>query len=269
MTICESIDTLAMAYLDDELAGEERRELELHLTECTGCRARFDDERAEHAMIERVLAAPPAPDLLRARIGRALDSEDAAHDRAARARRSRWVLPGASILAAVAAIAVFVGVRPVHERDPGAVAAEAIHQQMRNLPLEVRGPNTGPWLRANFEPNVEPPQVEEPGTQLVGARLLPHGINGHDGAMLAYQINLNGSPFVLSVLIVRDVRDDEMADGDAVQVNGRTMHVVQADGQVMVTVVAKHMGYMFMAPELSTNELVWLVGRTTLVGAVW
>jgi len=35
MSLCESIDTLAMAYLDDELAAEERHELEAHLTECT------------------------------------------------------------------------------------------------------------------------------------------------------------------------------------------------------------------------------------------
>ena len=39
MSLCESIDTLAMAYLDDELASEERRELETHLHDCNACRA--------------------------------------------------------------------------------------------------------------------------------------------------------------------------------------------------------------------------------------
>jgi hypothetical protein len=38
-------------------------------------------------------------------------------------------------------------------------------------------------------------------------------------------------------------------------------------GEAVVTYVDRHdMGYMFMAPELSVNELVWLVSRTDLVG---
>ena len=37
MRLCDSIDTLAMAYLDDELATEERHELETHLLDCTAC----------------------------------------------------------------------------------------------------------------------------------------------------------------------------------------------------------------------------------------
>ena len=56
MSLCDSIDTLSMAYLDDELAAEERRELELHLTECTSCRAHLDGERAEQATLHRALS---------------------------------------------------------------------------------------------------------------------------------------------------------------------------------------------------------------------
>ena len=44
--LCHSIDTLSMAYLDDELAAEERRELELHLGECASCRGHLDGERS-------------------------------------------------------------------------------------------------------------------------------------------------------------------------------------------------------------------------------
>ena len=73
MSLCESIDTLAMAYLDDELASEERHELEAHLTECADCRAQLEGERADHALIKRALVIAPAPDLLRAKLIRALD----------------------------------------------------------------------------------------------------------------------------------------------------------------------------------------------------
>jgi anti-sigma factor RsiW len=265
MSLCESIDTLSMAYLDDELASEERRELELHLTECTGCRAHVDSERSVHELLARSLAAPPAPDLLQARVSRALDAEDASASRAARRRLSQWLLPGSAIAAAAAAIAVFVSVKPMAERDVGAIAHDATRQVTRQLPLEVEGASTGPWLQQHFA-SMEVPRIAEPSSRIVGARLLPHGINGHDGALLSYKLDLTGNPFVVSVLVIRDVRDGEMSDGDEVEVNGRTLHVLESDGHVAVTTIgANHMGYMFMAPELSTNELVWLVGRTTLV----
>ncbi|HEU4613604.1 MAG TPA: zf-HC2 domain-containing protein, partial [Kofleriaceae bacterium] len=100
-----------MAYLDDELAAEERHELEAHLTECASCRATIDGERADHSLIRRALATPPAPDLLRARIGRALDEHDRASNKEQRRRWSSYLLPSSAILAAAAAIAVFVGVQ--------------------------------------------------------------------------------------------------------------------------------------------------------------
>lgn len=265
MSLCESIDTLCMAYLDDELAGEERRELELHLTECASCRGHLDAERTDHELVRRALVAPPAPELMRARLVRALDAEDAAVARAGRQRWTRWLLPGSAITAAAAAIAMFVAL-PASGPHTSPVAQEAVRQQMRSLPLEVQGPSTGPWLQQHFA-SMQLPQIQEPSTQLIGARLLPHGINGHDAALLAYQLDLGDRPFVLSVLVVRDLHDGEMTDGDEVTVNGRTMHVVETDGHVAVTTIdGNHMGYMFMAPELSTNELVWLVGRTSLVG---
>jgi anti-sigma factor RsiW len=265
MSLCESIDTVSMAYLDDELAAEERRELELHLTECTSCRSHVDGERTDHELLARALAAPPASDLLRTRFVRALDAEDAATARADRWRWMQWLLPGSAIVAAAAAIAVFVAVKPVNSGEVGPIARQAADIVTRPLPLEVQGANTGPWLQQHFA-SMEMPQIEEPSTELLGARLLPKGINGHDGALLSYQLDLDGRPFVLSVLVVRDLRDGEMSDGDEVEVNGRTLHVIEAQGRTAVTTVdANHMGYMFTAPALSTNELVWLVGRTSLV----
>jgi mycothiol system anti-sigma-R factor len=76
MSLCNTIDTLAMAYLDDELAAEERHELEAHLTECASCRGTLDRERADRSMIRRALATPAAPDMLRARLSRSLDEQD-------------------------------------------------------------------------------------------------------------------------------------------------------------------------------------------------
>lgn len=253
MSLCESIDTLAMAYLDDELAAEERHELEAHLTECASCRTHLDGERADQDLLHKALAAPPAPDLLRAKVARALDGED-------RAQRRRWasfLLPGSAMVAAAAAIAVFVAVKPQGEQHVGPIARDAVRQQSRQLPLEVEGPSTAPWLRQNFAA-FEPPDPDK----LIGARLLPQGVNGHDAALMSYRMTVDGSGFVMSVLAVRDLRDDEMQDGDEIRIGGHTLHVLDDDGKTAITYVdsSHHIGYMFMAPALDVNELIWLVG---------
>src|SRR4051812_46311806 len=101
MSLCQSIDTLAMAYLDDELVVEERRELELHMLDCASCRHHVDDERSELELVRKALAPPPAPDIVKARIARVLDQEDREAARAAAAARSsrlsRWLLPGSAM----------------------------------------------------------------------------------------------------------------------------------------------------------------------------
>ena len=66
---------------------------------------------------------------------------------------------------------------------------------------------------------------------------------------------------------LRDLADDEMREGFPMEVNDRKVYLLESDGQAVVTYVGRNrMGYMFMAPELSLNELVWLVSRTDLVG---
>ena len=63
MSLCQSIDTLAMAYLDDELAAEERRELELHLLDVRDVQApRRERTRRARAWCARRSSPPPAPD---------------------------------------------------------------------------------------------------------------------------------------------------------------------------------------------------------------
>jgi len=256
MSLCESIDTLAMAYLDGELAAEERHELEAHLTECGRCRSQLDGERADLALLRHALAAPPAPDLLRAKVSRALDAED----RIARRRWTQFLLPGSAMVAAAAAIAVFVAVKPPGgEPHVSPVAREAARVETRSLPLEVQGASTAPFVRRNFAQQLDLPNEDD----LIGARLLPQGVDGHDGALLSYQMNSEGRSFVMSVLAVRDLGDGEMQDGDEVRIGGgRTLHVVETEGKAFVTYVdpARHMGYMYMAPELTVNELVGVVG---------
>ena len=283
MSLCKSIDTLSMAYLDDELAAEERHELEAHLTECSQCRGHVDQERADRSMVRKALAVGPAPDMLRARLSKALDAEERAEQKATRRRWSSYLLPGSAMLAAAAAIAVFVGVQNESTTRPKStqplvvsvrpltdkVSNLASNVMRRSLPLEVQGASTGPWLRQNFAPQVEPPKFTDTDDNIIGARLLPGGIDGHDAALVAYNVTLHGQPFVLTVLFVNGIGAHEWDEGgDPIKVNNRVMHVMQADdGNKMVSYVDNRgIGYIFNAPDLSTQDLVSLVGRTELVG---
>jgi anti-sigma factor RsiW len=260
MNLCESIDTLAMAYLDDELATEERRELESHLTGCGSCRAHLDGERAEHSLVVRALAAPPAPDLLRARVTQLLDREDAELARSERRRWTRWMLPGSAIAGAAAAIAVFAfGAVPTADHT-SAVASEAVRQASHSLPLEVQGPGTESWVHQHFA-SIEAPKFAEPSVQRLGARAT--AINGHDAVMFAYRVDTGTRAFVLTTFAMDNVRDDELDSEEAVQVGSHLLHVIQYKGQFGVTYVdANHRGYIFFAPEVPADDLVRLVATS-------
>ena len=261
MSLCTSIDTLSMAYLDDELAAEERRELELHLLECTACRQHVDGERTELAGLRKALATPSAPDLMKARIAQALDGEDQLKGQSKRRQWSRLMLPGSAIAAAAAAMIVFVAVQP-GSVPVSTMANEVVRQKTRALPLEVQGASTGPWLRQHFA-TVALPQFSR-GVDLLGARLT--AVNGHDAAQLVYQVDLGNGPFGLSAVVVRDLRPEELAGGQEVDAGGVTLHVIEIDGTPAVTYVDDNRtGYVFMAEQLSARQLVELVVKSDLI----
>jgi anti-sigma factor RsiW len=270
MSLCQSIDTLAMAYLDDELAAEERRELELHLTDCGECKRHLETERAELVMLRGALAPPPAPDLVKARVARALDEEDqrvaGTERQRARSRLGKWLLPGTALAAAAAALVVFlgVGVGSGAKDRPQTVAKEVVRQQTRSLPLEVQGASTGSWLKQNFA-QVEPPQFTEPGIELIGARAT--AVAGHDAALLRYLVNVGVNRVSLTTVLIADMRGDELSNGQELKVGNLVLHVHDADGQPAISYVdANHVGYVFTSERMSTQELLELVITSDLIG---
>ena len=273
MSLCQSIDTLAMAFLDDELVSEERRELELHLLSCATCKHHVESERAEIALVRRALVAPPAPGALKVSIQRLLDAEDRAATRAGRRRWSRLALPGTAALAAAAALAVFVLGRPMAEdASSGAqVAKEVVRVQSRPMPLEVQGAATGQWLRQHFAPSVEPPQFPEPGIRLLGARLT--AVAGHDAALLRYVVTMGGDQFTLTAVVIDDLRGEELSGGTPIKIgDNRVLHVHDANGIPAVTYVDEsdpvgaRIGYTFASERLSPQALIELVVSTDLIG---
>ncbi len=266
MNLCASIDTLSMAYLDDELASEERRELELHLVDCPGCKQHLESERADLQLLRTALVPPPAPDTVKARITRALDTEDQRIALAGRKRWARFVLPGTAVAAAAAALLLFVGVGMKHSdsRAIATVTHEVVRQQTRPLPLEVQGASTGPWLREHLAP-VEPPQFNEPGIQLVGARAT--AVQGHDAALLRYLVSVGVNRVSLTAVLILDVREGMLSGGEAVRIGNLTLHLADAEGQPVVTYVDDNrIGYVFTSERMTMKELLSIVVTSDLIG---
>lgn len=266
-TLCETIEGLTMAFLDGELASEEQRELELHLCECSSCRAYVESEQQALASIRDALSVQArVPDLLQVKIRKALDKEAQQEVRAAhRQWVQRWAFPGAAIIAAAAALAFFVMGQP--HRDDGRLAHEAHHQQQRAAPLEVVGASTAPWLREHFTPSVALPQFPATTATLTGARLTV--IAGHDAAQLFYDVQLatraSRANTALTAFVIRGIAPNELPPGDDIQVGNQTLRVSAAGGHPSVSVMVGDLTFLFIARDLTAAELLEVVTRADLV----
>ena len=58
---CARIDERLIPYLDGQLAGNERREMEAHLAACTACRRRADEFRAVTGLLDELPVIEPSP----------------------------------------------------------------------------------------------------------------------------------------------------------------------------------------------------------------
>jgi hypothetical protein len=267
MSLCNSIDTLAMAFLDDELAAEERRELELHLLDCASCRQHVDGERADISLVRKALVAPPASAMLKARIARALDAEDVEAARRERRRLSQWLLPGAAMAAAAAAILLFVGVSVPGPGNGSSMLGDVARQKSSSFPLEVHGVSTTGRLLRNIAP-IEPPRFTEPGIELIGGRLLPNGIANHDAVLLQYIVTLGSEQFQLTGFVLKDVRGDEFSGGQGFRVGDQVLRIHNANGMPIVTYVDPRyrVGFVFASEHMTAEELLRLVVSTDLIG---
>jgi anti-sigma factor RsiW len=264
--LCDSIDTLAMSYLDDELAEEELRDFELHLHDCGGCKGRVDRDRATTDDLRRRLAPPPAPDLLRARLLRALDTEDAAASRAMRRQRvNRWMLPGAAAVAAIAALGVFVANRPSAGRD--ALAHEAVRQNQRAAPLEVQGASTAAWVRRYYSPDVEPPHFNDAGVQLAGARLT--SFHDRDAAQFFYQLEGQGGHVFELRALTFSAQGIDFDGMQAVRADGVDLHVARReDTNIVCFLDGDGYAYVFTSRDLTLDQLAGMVVHSDLVSRV-
>jgi len=258
--VCRNIDTLAMTYLDGELEGEDLRELELHLLTCGACRTRVDERAVVLGTVRRALVAPPAPDLLRARVLRALDEED----RAQRRGLSGWLLPGGAMVAAVAALVVFVSFRG--SPPERAVERDVIREQQAVRPPEVEGPITVAWAQEHYDQRVVVPTFGDARVQLRGARL--DDLRDRPALQLFYRAT---TPAGLSLdlrALVFDARGLPLG-GQRVRVGDLALRVGVYEGISVVSYVdPAGRAYVFTTLQLRPGDLATLVGNSDLLQQV-
>lgn len=258
--VCDSIDTLSMSYLDDELAAEEKRELELHLLDCSACRDHVHEERLEVDMLRQRLAVPAVPELVRARTIRLLDREDA-HDRrtSMRERISRWVLPGSSMAVAAAALLVF-GFMRSPSTGARSFRSAVVSQQK---PIDTYGTETGPWLERQIAGTVAP--RFDDGIELLGGSMAQ--VEDRNVARLEYEVVTTGRQrFRLDAYMFR-TRNNELIAGSLVETpEGRELHVSSLNGLPAITYVDRNqVGYLFISGDLSESALLDLVLSSDLI----
>lgn len=241
MTVkCENSEMLAMAYLDGELASEERRELELHCRECAGCRNLLVQETKLHEVRVAMLAAPPPPDLLRQRVGRALDEVDTARRKA---QRMRWVLPGSAVAAAAAALFVFVGGMAM----PMGISTQAT--QAGSPPPVIEAERAGTALpRRSALKGVRPTSfLDQPAAQTF------HEINTPRGRVVVVGYVLEQAPRALS-------------EGLSHVIAGRRLFLASRAGVAEVRHTdANGVGYVFASTLLSPADLLAVVVEADLI----
>lgn len=258
--LCDSIETLAMALYDGELAGDELRDLELHLTECASCREHTEREGAAISGIRRKLAPPPTPDVLRARVMRALDAED----KAMRRPLSTWLLPGAAAVAAVAALALFISAR--HPSPSRSVTDTVAMSTTRSRPLEVEGAATNQWVQRNFDPSVALPTFASARVDQWGARLAD--VADREAVQLYLRVTTpeGYSPDVQVTIF--DARGIPL-EGRRMDINGRVLQVGVFRGRSVVTYRdGRDRAYVFTSSQLAPEDLLDLVGTSSLLTQV-
>lgn len=256
--LCDSIETLAMALHDGELAGDELRDVELHLTECAPCREHCEREGAAISGLRRKLAPPPTPELLRARVLRALDTED----KAARRPLSTWFLPGSAALAAVAALAVFVVTSrtPAPDKDvTGIITKTMTHAN----PLEVQGAATDQWVQRHYDPSVALPTFASARIDQWGARM--GNVLDRQAVFLYYRVT-TPEGFQRDVRVtIFDAYGIELG-GRREEVNGRDLRVGVHQGHSVVAYRdGRDRAYVFLSTQLAPEELTDLVGTSNLL----
>lgn len=223
---CRDVEALLDAYADRELDPPKTRLVRTHLAACAACTGRLERIDALRVAIRRHLPAHPAPDVLRARIRRAV-REEAARVPARRAIPWRWLAVAAVSIALVGGYGVTARER---QSADAAVARDVVESHVRSLlPGHLTDVASSdehsvkPWFEGRLDYSPDVYDLAAQGFELVGGRL--DVVGGRKVAALVYTMGRH----VINVFLWP--ASGETASSPAGSVNG--YHMVRWTGDGM------------------------------------
>lgn len=243
MTNCENIRERLTLYLDNELQGDERAAVELHVESCNSCASLVEKELTFLNAIRKSGPVHVASQELRTKVSEILDGSKQPEVRE-RSRRFRWALPVAAGLLVLLLPVVIWRVMRQDDRPengvPSAFATMAAEHHLRHvrgqLPLEVNSSDPqviSNWFENKVNFNVKLPSYQETSGQeilytLEGARLVNY--QNDYAAYVSYHMKDRPISLVItSELLARPSGGEEIAS------QGLRFHYNAIDGLKVIT----------------------------------
>jgi anti-sigma factor RsiW len=257
---CAEATSSAQAYVDGELAGVDREQIQRHIGSCEACARRCHLHGRFKAAVRAHLPRPPLPADLRQRLRVALDRADAAPP-ASRWPWISWPLSYPRLVPATVAAFLLLAITGTVRRTQSQVLGQAQRTYQAEMPMDIVGSDCGSiasWFRGRVDFPVHAPafagQANCRGGRLVnvGERL---------GAYLVYQ-DRSGHRVAL---LVFDLRDESFEAPHRRVVNGREIYFGVGPGISTAAYRERGLGYV-VTSDLDEDSLTRLV-TTSFHGA--
>jgi anti-sigma factor RsiW len=265
MKSCNEHGVNTLRYLDNELSAEELEDFFAHLTVCTHCRARLEQEQDLSRLFNRSRPLYSAPVELSARVSALLQQSPPNRSpglytrvfqiligplRDTAQRVSRWKL----LMPAVPAIVICLLFLPDAVQQARAVSyvetAVATHRSFLNgnLPSEIQSESpevVTAWIAGKVPFHFQLPARldtdSKPAYRLTGARLVSH--KGSQAASITYDSGLDKVS-----LLVASSEYAVVAGGDEARSGSLTFHYRSYNGFRVVTWSAHGISYALVSP---------------------
>jgi anti-sigma factor RsiW len=269
MSRCDERTSDILLYLDNALTGQKLEDFRAHLADCSGCRARLEEELALSSLLREARPLYLAPQALRARVA-AVTTQQASRSSPAsdRSRKThaqkltRWwpdIIQRAFSWKTLAAMTVVLVLSLVF--IPGAVqrvramdyveAATKIHRSYLDgaLPLQCRSHSpevVTAWFagKTPFHFQLPAPQSVPNGKAvywLTGARLVSY--KGSPAALVTYETATEKIS-----LLVASSKAAVVAGGEEVRAGGLTFHYRSGANSEVITWTNHGLAYALVSP---------------------
>ena len=245
---CAEAASSVQAYVDGELAGIDRDQIQRHIGSCEACARSSILLGRFKAAVRAHLPRPPVPVDLRHRLRVALDRAEGAPGE----RRWTWSNYPRLVPAAVAAALLF-GIM-IKWRNPSPVLSQARRTYQTEMPMDIVGSDCGlisSWFRGRVDFPVHAPAFAGQAN-CKGGRLV--NVGERMGAYVIYQAS--GGHRV--TLLVFDPRDESIDAPRRRVINGR--EVLFEGGPGISTAVYRERGLGYaVTSDLDEDALTQLV----------